>query len=342
MARAFLARANASEFDTALCGPADRIHALGLSAAAQGPHHLVHWSAGRLDPAAELSWSKVSRQVGRATWYFPHWDMPWIARPSRSVILLSDVIPLRIRGATSRTRTAIARQWMRWTGKRATRIVVSTAHTRREVLEIWPDFDVKLSVIPLAVDRLFFSTPSMLPPEVSEWLQGAPYMVSVGNRKPHKNLTMGPEVLSRVSDIKWVIAGEPFKGANAIEDNARALGVRDRILVLSPQSDSVIHALYANAACLFFPSRSEGFGLPILEALASGTHVVSGDAGACVEVLGGHGSVCPVDDAESFAAAVRRVLTNGPPGAGGRAHAATFTWERSADLLATIIKDINH
>src|ERR1043165_6932449 len=114
MARAFVSSEGAHEFETFLCGPSDRVRALGLEQAARGPNHVVPWRAGRLDPSAELSWPRVSRAASRATWDFPHWDMPWIAEPRRAVVLLSDVIPLRVKGATSRSRAALAKRWMRW------------------------------------------------------------------------------------------------------------------------------------------------------------------------------------------------------------------------------------
>ena len=119
-----------------------------------------------------------------------------------------------------------------------------------------------------------------------------------------------------------------------------SLGVSERIRVMAPQPDTVLRELYATAACLFFPSRNEGFGLPILEALASGTRVVSGAAGASIEVLGGHGAVCDLDDPVAFAKAVRSAVDAGPPDASGRLYAATFTWERTAARIATLIDEI--
>jgi glycosyltransferase involved in cell wall biosynthesis len=165
-------------------------------------------------------------------------------------------------------------------------------------------------------------------------------MLSVGNRKPHKNLVMGPEVLSRIPELRWIVVGEQFRGWDEVPRRATELGVADRIVVLDPQPDSILHSLYAAAGCLFFPSRHEGFGLPVLESLAAGSPVVAGSAGATLEVLAGHGIACPPGDGDAFAEAVRKMVFGPRPDpAPGRAHAATFTWARAAERLAAVLDE---
>jgi glycosyltransferase involved in cell wall biosynthesis len=338
MPQAFAAGNSAAEFEITVAGPPHALADLGVDRWVGRPR-VVPWEAGRLSPWSDLSWPAVDRAVGDAVWYFPHWDMPWLARPRRSVALVNDVIPLVVPGATSRARSVLARRWIRRSALKATRVAVSTAYTRTELVEIWPDLADRTRVVPLGVDGRFFSTPIPLPPAIRS-LAEAPFMLSVGNRKAHKNLAMGPEVLARVAGIHWIVVGEFFPAWDAVIQRAAKLGVANRIHVLESQPDEVVHALYAGAVCLFFPSRNEGFGLPILEALAAGSRVVIGRAGASVEVLGGHGAVCDLDDADAFASAVQDALRAGPPGKAGRSHAMTFTWERSARVLAEIVREI--
>lgn len=321
-------------------GPPDALAHLGIARWRNPPVSVVPWEAGRLSPWADLSWPAVDRGVGDAVWYFPHWDMPWLARPRRSIVLVSDVIPLVVPGATSAGRRAIARRWIRRSAIKASRVVVSTAFTRSELVGIWPDLAEKTTVVPLGVDPRFFGTPESPPEPVRAIMSAGPFIVSVGNRKAHKNLRMGPEILARLPHLRWIVVGESFRGWQEVMARAAALGVQTRIHVLEPQPDRVIHALYAAAVCLFFPSRNEGFGLPILEALAAGTRVVAGRAGASVEVLGGHGAACDLDEPDEFATAVAAALSAGPPGPAGRAHAMTYTWERSARILAGIVSEV--
>jgi glycosyltransferase involved in cell wall biosynthesis len=340
MARAFAENDAAGRYELCFCGPTDRLAEIGAGLWSATHATLVPWNAGRLS-LREHQWPAVSRAVGDSVWYFPHWDMPWLAKPRRSVVLLSDVIPLNVPGAVSPARRAIAWSWIRATGLKATRLTVSTEFTRREVLTHWPDFEPKLRVIPLGVDPLFFAPPSPAAPELQRLVDEGPYMISVGNQKPHKNLVMGPEVLARVPDIRWIVVGERFSGWSAVKQRADRLRVSDRIRVLPPLPDASLHSLYASATCLFFPSRNEGFGLPLLEALASGTRVVAGAAGASIEVAGGYAEICDLDEADAFAAAVAKALTAGPLGSSGKTHASQFTWARSATLLSSIVDEIS-
>jgi glycosyltransferase involved in cell wall biosynthesis len=340
MARAFVERDVAADYVASFCGPARQLEELGAGTWGGRSSQIIPWDVARFSGQAELSWPRVRMSVRESVWYFPHWDMPWIARPQRAIVLINDVIPIIVPGATTQLRREIARRWIRWSGIRARRIAVSTEFTKGEVLELWPDFAGKIHVVPLGVDPLFFGVPAPLPDALAKLAAAGPFMLSVGNRKSHKNLIMGPEVLSRLPDVRWVVMGESFPGWDEVAERAAKLGVAGRMHVLAPQPDAVLHSLYATAACLFFPSKNEGFGLPILEALASGTQVVAGAAGASMEILGGFGTVCPVSDADAFASGVQQALRSGPPGEVARGHAATFSWERSAGKLAKLVQSV--
>jgi glycosyltransferase involved in cell wall biosynthesis len=94
-----------------------------------------------------------------------------------------------------------------------------------------------------------------------------------------------------------------------------------------------LRALVAGAACLVYPSRYEGFGLPPLEAFACGTPVVASDLPVIREVTGTHARLVPVGDADALAEALATTLTDGGPTstADRRTHAAGFTWARCAE-----------
>ncbi|HVX40770.1 MAG TPA: glycosyltransferase family 1 protein [Gemmatimonadaceae bacterium] len=339
-ARAFLQQAR-GEFDVTLCGPREMLAHLG--APTWGDSSLVDWTAGRFSLKAQVTWNRVRRQTGDAIWYFPLWDVPWGDVPARSIVTIHDLTTIRVPGATTRSRRAVVKAWIRHVSRRATRIVAGTEFSRREVVEAWPDLANRVAVIPHGVEPRFFGEPEPLPMDVAAMLPDAEYVLSVGNRKPHKNLQIAVEVLRRLPDLHWVVVGERFRGWEHVTSLIERYRVGDRVHVLGQQPDAVLHRLYRDAACLLFPSRHEGFGLPVLEALASGTRVVAGTAGATVEVLGGHGAVCDCDDPDSFASAVsdaRAAKRDGPFPADARAHAATFTWERSARAIAELVRDI--
>jgi glycosyltransferase involved in cell wall biosynthesis len=194
-------------------------------------------------------------------------------------------------------------------------------------------------VVPNGVDQSFFDAAGALPTEIARRLSGDPFMLSVGIRKERKNLRMGVEVLTRVPTLRWVVVGDWYPEWEKVEALARAAGVSDRMIVRDRQNEGTLRALYSAAAFLLFPSRYEGFGLPILESLASGTPVIASGTTSTGEVLGGAGWLCDPDDAPAFARAAQEILALGPPRRAevaerGRARAREFTWERSAEGLA--------
>jgi glycosyltransferase involved in cell wall biosynthesis len=342
MARAFTEQAGV-RFEVTLCGPTRTLERLDVHA--WGPARVVDWDAERFSAKAEATWGRVSRAAGDSIWYFPHWDVPWHAAPKRFIATVHDLISLRMPGATTPFRRELARRWIGHTCRRATRIVTGSAHARSEIISEWPSTRDRIQVIPHGVEPRFFGPPLPVDERIQLLVDAGPYILSVGNRKPHKNLAMGVEVLARIPEIRWIIAGEQFRGWDEVASRIEAAGVSSRVSVLEGESDTVLHALYANAVCLFLPSRYEGFGLPLLEAFACGTPVVAGAAGASVEVLNGHGIVCPPDDVDCFEAGVRQAMdqrANGKAAAASAAlsHATSFTWQRAAASLAELIEEI--
>lgn len=176
----------------------------------------------------------------------------------------------------------------------------------------------RVVVTPLGVGSRWYGAqqrPANLPGE---------YVLFVGSREPRKNLPVLLEAM-RGLDVPLVLVGPP--GWGAALDTSR---------VIAPgylSGDDLVRAV-AGASVFAFPSRYEGFGLPPLEALATGTPVVASDIPVLRETLGAQASYAPPGDAEALAAALEAALEAGDGGAAGRAaraaHAAAYTWERCA------------
>ena len=110
-------------------------------------------------------------------------------------------------------------------------------------------------------------------------------------------------------------------------------------------SDGELRTLYENAAMFLFPSIYEGFGVPPLEAMALGCPVVSSDSSAMPEVLGDAALFFECGDVEACAARIREILSLDAPARqrmteAGQKRAACYRWERSADRLMTILRDL--
>jgi len=171
-------------------------------------------------------------------------------------------------------------------------------------------------------------------------------LLHVGSTIPRKRI----DVLLRVFEslrtthrnLRLVRVGGPFTAAQ--QALARDLDVADAVVVLPMLDRSTLAAVYRRSALLLMPSEREGFGLPVLEALACGTPVVASDVAAMREVGGYAVTYCPVNDLEAWHRTVSRLLDerSNHPGQwtlrreAGIRRASAFSWSRYADDVAAI------
>jgi glycosyltransferase involved in cell wall biosynthesis len=162
-----------------------------------------------------------------------------------------------------------------------------------------------------------------------------PYVLSVSAAYPHKNLgrlvAAFPVHDRRGAAVPLVVVG---LGGRAQPELARAARERD-VRVLGWVSDEVLAALYRNAEALAFPSLYEGFGLPIVEAMAFGTPVLTSNFGAMAEVAGGAAELVDPYDVASIRAGLERILQDVARAAElrrlGRERADGFSWKTTAE-----------
>jgi glycosyltransferase involved in cell wall biosynthesis len=132
-----------------------------------------------------------------------------------------------------------------------------------------------------------------------------------------------------------VLTGRADGETPAVAERARALGVAERVHQLGRVPESELDALYRSATAMVFPSVYEGFGLPLLEAMARGCPVIATDAAAIPEVVGDAGLVVAPASPDALARAIERVLTEdglrADLAARGRSRSAEFGW-RAAGL----------
>ena len=121
-------------------------------------------------------------------------------------------------------------------------------------------------------------------------------------------------------------------------------GGPDAIIRLGAVPESTLRALYHGAAALVYPSRYEGFGLPLVEAMASGTPVLASRAASIPEVVGESGILLDPDEPQRWADAIVQVMTDPMLRArlrtAGRARAAMFTWERTARITLAVYRRV--
>jgi glycosyltransferase involved in cell wall biosynthesis len=155
--------------------------------------------------------------------------------------------------------------------------------------------------------------------------------------KNHVRLLEAFAALKRTTDLphKLVLVGGRWNGAEVIEARVKELGLGEEVVFPGFVPNEAIPALYAAADALAFPSLFEGFGIPVLEAMASGTPVCAADASSLPEVVGNAGLLFDPKDVPAMTDCLARLLTEEPLRArliaAGIERAAGFTWDKAAE-----------
>ena len=227
--------------------------------------------------------------------------------------------------------------------RRSRRILVDAASTRADLSADLGTPADKIDVVPLGV-----SPPPAVPVEAAARARASlslpadrPLVLSVSAKRPHKNLERLLQALAATPGEHrplLVVPGYPTEYEAELRRRAVELGVADDVRWPSWVSPADLEGLYAAAACLVFPSLYEGFGLPVLEAMARGVPVASSNRSSLPEVAGDAALLFDPEDPAAIARAMTRLLSDRELrerlGRAGRERAAAFTWERTAELTA--------
>ena len=211
-------------------------------------------------------------------------------------------------------------EWkFRQTLKEADRIIAISECTKRDIIELGGISGDNIDVIYQSCNPRFLASQPSTPNPQRSTLNAHPsslprrYMLSVGTIEERKNLMLALRSLVHLpEDIHLVAVGKQTKYAALVEAEAEKLGLKSRLHMLSGVSDADLHTIYSLAEVFVYPSRYEGFGIPIIEAIFSGLPVVA-CTGSCLEEAGGPDCLyVHPDDVEGFAQCVSRMLIGSP------------------------------
>jgi glycosyltransferase involved in cell wall biosynthesis len=211
--------------------------------------------------------------------------------------------------------------------------------------EIFPDIRSRLRVVHNAVAPIFFRPRWELSDEFLKriGLANKPYILLPGGLHYRKNADLvfkaWPELSRRMPDLRLVVPGhcDPVLAM-------RASSLGPSVKLLGFVEDEELHALYGSAQVVWFPSRYEGFGMPVLEAMASGAPVVASNSTSIPEVAGDTAMLVSQDSIEANVAALEAVIGSAEVRAGmiarGKARAQQFTWTASASRIHEIYSSL--
>ncbi|CAA9304645.1 MAG: hypothetical protein AVDCRST_MAG77-6252 [uncultured Chloroflexi bacterium] len=226
---------------------------------------------------------------------------------------------------------------LRRSAEQATRIICVSDATRADLLGYTGISADKVRVVHEAADPVFARAEAAPSRHASE----RQYFVMVGTIEPRKNVdtavrAMAGLVAGRAADDRpeLIVVGSDGVGAAATKSLPDQLGIPGDVRFVGPQSAQEVAALYRGAQALLYPSLLEGFGLPILEAMACGAPVITSDRSSMAEVAGDAAALVDPEDVGSVEGAMRRVLDDGAFRdtlvQRGARRTAQFTWERAA------------
>ncbi|HEX2026110.1 MAG TPA: glycosyltransferase family 1 protein [Actinomycetota bacterium] len=237
--------------------------------------------------------------------------------------------------------------------RQAAEIVVPSEATRRDVSELTEADGDRITVIPHGIDHDVFRPAS---PEAVERVRrrhgiDGPYLLFVGGLEPRKNLPallrayasmppdLRPGLVLAGASVPWNPEGRTELSAELSRLRA---DVRAGVILTGYVSDPDRAPLYTGAEAMVFPSLYEGFGFPVLEAMACGTPVVTSNVSSLPEVAGDDAVLVDPTDPDAIADGLRRVLEDGTLAErlrrAGPGHAARFRWEGSARSHAEVLR----
>jgi glycosyltransferase involved in cell wall biosynthesis len=239
-----------------------------------------------------------------------------------------------------------------WTAThQADRIITVSEASKRDILQYFRIPPEKIEVIYNGIDERFWTPPAGNEIErVRERYQLTDeFLLYAGNIKPHKNLERLIDAFHRLrregfDHLKLLIIGDEVSKYAMLRRAVHRHKLHKHVRFLGFVPDQTLAALYRLAAVFVFPSLYEGFGLPPLEAMASGTPVVTSNVSSMPEVTGGAALLIDPYDPDAIAGGIRRVLTDqalrDDLRARGLARAREFSWARSAERVRAIYDEV--
>ena len=231
----------------------------------------------------------------------------------KSVVTIHDLIFMRCPEYYNPVDVAIYKWKFRNAIRQANRIIAISECTRRDIMELGEIDDSRIDVVYQSCDTRFRQqvSPEQKQDVRARYSLPKRYVLFVGTIEERKNALLAAQALPYLSDdIHLVLVGRQTAYAKTIFSFARQNGLANRIHMLSGVPTSDLYAIYQQAECFVYPSRYEGFGIPVIEAIQSRLPVIA-CTGSCLEEAGGPDNVyVDPDEPQEMAMAIKSITDN--------------------------------
>jgi glycosyltransferase involved in cell wall biosynthesis len=282
---------------------------------------------------------RAARRAGIDLFHAPSYTAP-VGGPRPLVLTIHDVSYERHPEWYPYRRDVLRRAFYRWSARTADVVITDSEFSKSEIVAAFSLDRQRIAVVPLAAAPIFTPGDGSLPDLPPRFL------LHVGDLHARRNVEMVMHGLIALgerrpdlADVALVLVG-PDRGTGRRLREVAGRVPRRLAIFTERLDDPALRACYRSAAALVYPSRYEGFGLPLLEAMACGCPVVAARTSSIPEVAGDAAILLDPDDAPAWTSAVERVLDS--PDARARMRqasldrAARFSWRRTAEETARI------
>ncbi|MGH9379869.1 MAG: glycosyltransferase family 4 protein [Thermoanaerobaculia bacterium] len=294
-----------------------------------------------------LAWRLWRRRVD--LYHATHYVLPAFV-PGKAVVTIHDIIHLLYpQFLPSALAYLYAQRMIRRSLTRGDAIIAVSSSTKTDLMEYFDVGGDKIQVVYQGVSDVFRqSLGEERIAEVAARLElKRPYLLFVGNPKPHKNLDNVVRAYARALKLRpfdgdLVCIGNRGQGDFKLEQRAEQLGIRDRVRLVGHVADELLPAIYQGATLFLFPTLYEGFGLPVVEAMASGVPVITSNTSALHEIAEGYAHLVDPLDVDAIAGAIAKCMHDPEHRESlaqlGRRRAEDFRWKRTAEQTLEIYR----
>jgi len=292
----------------------------------------------------------ILRRARARLYHSPYYLMPYLPGVP-SLVTCYDLIPLVYPEYFTATQRLMYRLAHILALRTARVILAISQATKSDLVRAFHVDPQRVHVTPLAADAAFAPrSAAQIAAARSKYALPEQYVLYLGINKPHKNLARLVEawrlsnINFQISNIKLVIAGQWDERYPEARQLAEETGL-DQVVFAGPVEEANLPALYSGATLFVFPSLYEGFGLPVLEAMACGTPVVCSNTSSLPEVAGDAALQVNPLDVDALAEAIGHALMNDELRRNlrekGLAQAARFSWEQTAQKTQSAYETLN-